>query len=167
VPCRTPIALPEGLEAISALWDVGAGCYALSAPGYEGMLRPWRWAERRRLVEACSVDGRLDRERFVSLLNALLFEPSPPVELEPALACAALWLFGVDGEFGLLGVDEAELLFAESFGWAPGTYAEHAAVDLDRLVARLCGASRPSASEAVSSEAEGAAWNRIVVAPDG
>lgn len=147
IPLASPVPGVEiGLDAASGRWRVAAG--------QARWLRPWRWAERRRMLAASARGGRLDGMAFAQALCATLYEPPPPAPLVPLHALLALELLGVaDGPAPApLGAAEARL--AGHFGWTPGTLAEEPAAALDALLTGLD----------VPGPAQG--WNRIQVLPD-
>ncbi|EDM81199.1 hypothetical protein PPSIR1_30325 [Plesiocystis pacifica SIR-1] len=163
------IELPCRHEGLRLRRELVSGRWVLDGWGRRVVAREWRWGERRRLLEACVEDGRLDAERFVSGLVALLCEPVPPVELHPLYAHLLLELLGVDGQRGLPRLDAVELALARDFGWTAGQLAREGAVGLDRLARSLePGTARPPAPAVAPPELEGPppGWKRIVIQDD-
>jgi hypothetical protein len=151
------VTIPLPVDGLSAWRDVATGEFELACAGARVRLREWTWGERRRLVEACARDGRLDRSAFLDGLLELLCDPPPPVEMRTVFGFAALALLGVGGgPVSTVPLPTTEAALARELGWTPSLLDGQAASAVDRVVAALGGAAPVRAPVDDG-------WTRIVV----
>jgi hypothetical protein len=147
VPVRSPAA------GLSIAQDAADGSWTISCaePPQEHRLRPWRWGERRRIVQAASRDGYFDSPRFIAGVIGTLYDPPPPPELVPLYALLALDLLGLGRGPAPRPLGQAEAQLAARFGWLPSTIAEESAPALDGLLATLEPAQEPTSDKGWST----------------
>ena len=80
VPVPSPVQGEYREDAADGSWTISC-----ADPHQERRLRPWRWAERRRLFQAASRDGYFDGARFVAGVAGTLYDPPPPPELSRSM----------------------------------------------------------------------------------
>jgi hypothetical protein len=148
------VPVPSPVAALSIAQDAADGSWTISCadPLQERRLRPWRWGERRRLVQAASRDGYFDGSRFVAGVVGTLYDPPPPPELFPLYAYLALDLLGLGRGSAPTPLGAGEMQLTDRFGWLPTTIAEQPAAALDALLANLAPA-----------QATDAEWNSIKI----
>lgn len=157
------------LDGLDLRRELGSGRWVLDGWGRRVHVREWRWAERRRLLEACAGERRFAGGRFMRALLELVCDPVPPEQLHPLYTHVVLRLFGVDGRRPLPRLDACERAFAREFGWPPSSLDEHSAVDLDRLTGELVDEGGPTllpARASAPSAAPPPGWKRIVIEDD-
>jgi hypothetical protein len=131
------VPIPTDVDGLAVSRDLRTGNWVLRGWGREHRLREWTWAERRRLVSACTRADGLDGLAFVRGMLALLVEPAPPAELAPLYGYVCLGLLGVGPESSRLTLTESEVALARAFGWGPRELAEQPATEVDRLLAHI------------------------------
>jgi hypothetical protein len=152
------IPVPLEIDEIAASCDPRDGGFEITAWGDVYRMREWTWGERMRLVELCTRGGALDATAFVKGLVAMLFEPAPPVDLQPLFGHVALSLMGVRPGQRPVPLRRAELRLAQAFGWTPGAIDAEGAPALDRLLGELDGVRAPRQEAGPSP-----GWTRIQV----
>ena len=145
------VPLPQACGDARAWLRLEDGSFRVEVDSVGRSLRPWRWGERRRMVEGCSLGGRLRREAFVSAICSTLYEPAPGGDLERH-AWIALTLMGVRAG---LPFAERDHRLARAFGWTPGDLEQEPVQPLDRLLEQIDDTSPVGGS--------GDGWTRIVV----
>ena len=131
------VPIPTDVEGLAVSRDLRTGTWVLRGWGREYRLREWTWAERRRLVSACTRADGLDGLAFVRGMLALLVEPAPPAELAPLYGYVCLGLLGVGPESPRQTLTESEVALARAFGWGPRELGEQPATEVDRLLAHV------------------------------
>jgi hypothetical protein len=137
-----------GGERLASVPDPRTGTAEVAWAGAGWRLRPWTFAERRRLLAAhLGPAGDLDTDGVVAAAARLLVEP--PAD-DPVLGLAALaWSAGPGGgpPAPVPPVDPAAqtVALARATGWRPGDVDGAAAADVDRWFAAVHAAPPPAA----------------------
>jgi hypothetical protein len=131
------VPIPTDVDGLAVSRDLRTGTWVLRGWGREHRLREWTWAERRRLVSACTRADGLDGLAFVRGMLALLVDPAPPAELAPLYGYVCLGLLGVGPESPRQTLTESEVALARAFGWGPRELGEQPATEVDRLLAHI------------------------------
>ena len=131
------VPIPTDVDGLAVSRDLRTGTWVLRGWGREHRLREWTWAERRRLVSACTRSDGLDGLAFVRGMLALLVEPAPPGELAMLYGYVCLGLLGVGPESPRQTLTESEVALARTFGWGPRELGEQPATEVDRLLAHI------------------------------
>lgn len=130
------VPVPTPVEGIALALDPAQGTWRVEAEGETPRtLRPWRWGERRHLVEAAARTGRFDGAAFAAAVAATLYSPPPPAALTPLYAYLALDLLGLGRRPAPEPIPVLEARLAARFGWLPGALAGEPAPALDALLA--------------------------------
>ncbi len=151
------IRIPLPVDGIAVERDLRNDAWRLSLDGAAFTLRPWSWGERRRIVQAASMAGALDRELLVDGVFDLLVEPGPGETRPAPLVVACLLLLGVPESGHAVPLGRAEFLVIQAFGWRPRELDAEPAAAIDALVSQLA----PGGTDLPSLE-EG--WTRVVFA---
>jgi hypothetical protein len=131
------VPIPTDVDGLAVSRDLRTGTWVLEGWGRVHRLREWTWAERRRLVSACTRASGLDGLAFVRALLALLVDPAPPAELAPLYGYVCLGLLDVRPESPRQTLTASEVALARAFGWGPRELGEQPAAHVDRLLGHI------------------------------
>lgn len=137
------VPIPTDVDGLAVSRDLRTGAWVLEGWGRVHRLREWTWAERRRLVSACTRPGGLDRVAFVGGMLALLVDPTPPAELAPLYGYVCLGLLDVGPESTRQTLTASEVALAQAFGWGPRELGEQPASQVDRMLAHIAEQGHP------------------------